>query len=669
MKSLKKILPALFAVLLLLTALSTVSFAAEDDSSVEIVSQNLYYGDTIKIMYAVDAPEGAIVSLKIYSDEACTKLVCEARAGDPDVNYGTNYAVFFGPGVPAHRIDTVLYAKAYADGAESSVKRYSVLEYLYQRLHLGAPSENQKNLYNGLIDYAHKAQAVLIEEEFTAIKSYAYVKVSGGIMPDGYDTGIYSGTTSAKCEITAGNGCYVGCTVNGEEAVMVGGAYSLTLTGGEYYDIAFAEIISNGGIVINGQSVPYYSGEASYYVLNGNKPYFTKDELKAEAWWKYYPLDELGRATGAFACLCQDTVPSDDRDSISHITPSGWVQASYSGVVNSLYNRTHLLAHMFMSDDVHVENFVTGTAHMNQSTMLQFENKVNAAVKNGDYVMYRVTPVYEGNNLVCTGLILEAYSVNDAGEDVEFCVFLYNVQPSVEIDYLTGNSKLGDPTEKHASNTGVVFVVGEGGSSEPIVCEHSYVYTDNEDDKTHTVSCNKCSFSKIEDHTVVSGSCICGYTESAGGESGGEGTESALLATFTLGADGSAAHKDNNSSKTTYSETVNGYTLNITGGTSMYPGSIDATGNGCIKFGTGSKTGSCSFTAPADVTKVIIYVAQYKANATKITVSGTSYDVKTASNDGAYTAIEVDTSTNKTVNFSTATGGVRAMVNTIEFYK
>lgn len=135
---------------------------------------------------------------------------------------------------------------------------------------------------------------------------------------------------------------------------------------------------------------------------------------------------------------------------------------------------------------------------------------------------------------------------------------------------------------------------------------------------------------------------------------------------FVLGANGSASHNDG-TSKTTYSETVDGYTLSITSGSSMYTGARDAKGNSCIKFGTGSKTGSMKFTVPTDVNKVIIYVAQYKTNTTKVTVNGKTYTITTASNNGAYTAIEIDTSSTKTVTFATASGGIRCMVNTIVF--
>ena len=137
--------------------------------------------------------------------------------------------------------------------------------------------------------------------------------------------------------------------------------------------------------------------------------------------------------------------------------------------------------------------------------------------------------------------------------------------------------------------------------------------------------------------------------------------------TFNLGANGSASHTDGSSAKTDYTETVDGYTLSITNGSKMYPGSRDAKGNGGLKFGTSSAVGSCQFTVPDDVTSVVLYVAKYKSNTTKISVNGTAYTLTKASNNGEYDAITVDTTTNKTVKFETVTGGVRAMLNTIEF--
>ena len=136
---------------------------------------------------------------------------------------------------------------------------------------------------------------------------------------------------------------------------------------------------------------------------------------------------------------------------------------------------------------------------------------------------------------------------------------------------------------------------------------------------------------------------------------------------FKLGNDGSATHKDGSKNLATYSETVDGYTLNITSGTNMYPDSIDAKGNGCIKFGASSKAGSCTFTVPAEVTSVKLYVAKYKTNTSKVTVNGTTTTLTKNSNDGAYDVITVDTTSTKTVSLTTVSGGYRAMLNTIEF--
>ena len=135
---------------------------------------------------------------------------------------------------------------------------------------------------------------------------------------------------------------------------------------------------------------------------------------------------------------------------------------------------------------------------------------------------------------------------------------------------------------------------------------------------------------------------------------------------FELGANGSATHYDG-SSKTTHSETVDGYTLNVTGGTKMYTGARDQKGNSCIKLGTSSAVGGFSFTVPSDVTSVIIAVGKYKANTTKVSVNGTAYTLSKSSNDGAYDESTVDTTSNKTVTLTTVSGGVRAMVNTITF--
>jgi len=187
---------------------------------------------------------------------------------------------------------------------------------------------------------------------------------------------------------------------------------------------------------------------------------------------------------------------------------------------------------------------------------------------------------------------------------------------------------------------------------------------------TAGTKCSKCNdiLTKQETvaalgHTTENGTC-----ERCGEEITGAPAEPEVLATFNLGTNGSASHNDGSGSKATYSETADGYTLSITGGTNLYTGARDAKGNSALKLGTSKKTGSFTFTVDESVNKVVIYVAQYKTNTTKVTVNGQTYTITTASNNGAYTPIEIDTSTTKTVTFSTVSGALRAMVNTIEFW-
>ena len=229
---------------------------------------------------------------------------------------------------------------------------------------------------------------------------------------------------------------------------------------------------STGGIVINGVAIPEYSGNG-YYTVNGNNPFFSDADKKFTG-YNYRDLDSLGRATGAFARLTTSLLPTDEREDISHITPTGWVQATYSSLgIESLYNRSHLIAHSLISEDVVEENFVTGTSYFNQQIMTQFEDMVRDLVKAGSDILYRVTPYYLGNNLLCHGVLIEAYSIEDGGDDLCFCVFLYNVQPGVEIDYATGKSRIassgstggGSSTPDDSVSENVVFTFGENGTA------------------------------------------------------------------------------------------------------------------------------------------------------------------------------------------------------------
>ena len=193
----------------------------------------------------------------------------------------------------------------------------------------------------------------------------------------------------------------------------------------------------------NFDSIPEYNGEA-YVYINNNIPTFTDEEKTLESLEYYSPLDNLGRCGVAFANVSKDTMPTEERESISNIEPTGWQSVKYDIVSGGyLYNRCHLIGYQLTGENANAENLITCTRYMNATTMLQFEQEVAAYVEEtGNHVLYRVTPYFEGDNLVATGVSIEAYSIEDNGEGISFNVFVYNVEPGITIDYATGESKL-----------------------------------------------------------------------------------------------------------------------------------------------------------------------------------------------------------------------------------
>lgn len=187
--------------------------------------------------------------------------------------------------------------------------------------------------------------------------------------------------------------------------------------------------------------IPTYSGDA-YIAVNDNQPFFTQDELTTEAFETYSELDSLGRCGVAEACVGVDLMPTEERESISKVKPTGWVQHQYDFVDGgSLYNRCHLIGFQLTGENANEKNLITGTRYMNVEGMLPFENQVaDYVASTGNHVLYRVTPAFAGTELVARGVEMEAYSVEDQGRGVCFHVYCYNVQPGVEIDYATGEN-------------------------------------------------------------------------------------------------------------------------------------------------------------------------------------------------------------------------------------
>ena len=197
----------------------------------------------------------------------------------------------------------------------------------------------------------------------------------------------------------------------------------------------------SGSKPVSLDSIPAYSGKAYVYINNGN-PGFSDSDLKTKSYEYYSPRDRLGRCGVVHACIGRDIMPTEDRGSIGMVKPTGWHTVKYDYVDGKyLYNRCHLIGFQLTGENANEENLITGTRYMNVTGMLPFENMVADYVKEtGNHVMYRVTPLFKGNNLLAHGVQMEAYSVEDDGDGICFNVFVYNVQPQITIDYATGES-------------------------------------------------------------------------------------------------------------------------------------------------------------------------------------------------------------------------------------
>ena len=188
--------------------------------------------------------------------------------------------------------------------------------------------------------------------------------------------------------------------------------------------------------------IPEYSGQI-YVEINNGKPYFTEEDYTTESFEEYSKLDDKGRCGVAYANICKEIMPpdGDQRGDISNIKPTGWLQRKYNG--KYLYNRCHLIGHQLSDEDANELNLITGTRYFNVNGMLPFENKVADYIEEhkNNHVLYRVTPIFKGNNKLASGVEIEAYSVEDRGKEICFNVYVYNIQPGITINYETGESE------------------------------------------------------------------------------------------------------------------------------------------------------------------------------------------------------------------------------------
>lgn len=188
--------------------------------------------------------------------------------------------------------------------------------------------------------------------------------------------------------------------------------------------------------------IPNYTG-SPYVIVNDNKPFFTEEELTTDSYETYAPLDKLNRCGPAIACIGKDLMPTEKRTAIGSIKPTGWHTVKYPEQIsdNYLYNRCHLIGYQLTGENANKQNLITGTRYLNIEGMLSFENDTADYIyETGNHVLYRVTPIFIDNELVARGVLMEALSVEDQGQGLEFCIYAYNVQPEIGIDYQTGDS-------------------------------------------------------------------------------------------------------------------------------------------------------------------------------------------------------------------------------------
>ena len=257
---------------------------------------------------------------------------------------------------------------------------------------------------------------------------------------------IFTGCASTDLSGTEGAGHAVGAVVADEDS-------SGALGSKDKVDGPQEDLVNNNSYV-SLDAIPAYDGKA-YVAVNNNEPFFTDSDMTTTAFENYSDLDSLGRCGVAYANICKDIMPTEERGKIGMIKPSGWHTVKYDVIKDRyLYNRCHLIGYQLAGENANPKNLITGTRYLNVEGMLPFENLVADYVNNtGNHVLYRVTPMFSGSNLVANGVLIEAKSVEDNGGGILFNVYCYNVQPGVGINYENGDSWLDGTTGSASSGS------------------------------------------------------------------------------------------------------------------------------------------------------------------------------------------------------------------------
>ena len=305
---------------------------------------------------------------------------------------------------------------------------------------------------------------------------------------------IFTGCTSTDLSGTEGAGHAAGAVVAGEDS-------SGALGSKDKADGPQEDLVNNNSYV-SLDAIPAYDGKA-YVAVNNNEPFFTDSDMTTTAFENYSDLDSLGRCGVAYANICKDIMPTEERGKIGMIKPSGWHTVKYDVIKDMyLYNRCHLIGYQLAGENANPKNLITGTRYLNVEGMLPFENLVADYVNNtGNHVLYRVTPMFSGSNLVANGVLIEAKSVEDNGGGILFNVYCYNVQPGVGINYENGDSWLDgttpqqsaqtDTPQNEGSQSSAGSVAGENGSSGSSATENSAADSSNSETMVHITATGK----------------------------------------------------------------------------------------------------------------------------------------------------------------------------------
>jgi len=293
----------------------------------------------------------------------------------------------------------------------------------------------------------------------------------------------------ALCELLAIATIFTGCAstdLSGTEGAghaagaVVAGEYSSGALGSKDKVDGPQEDLVNNNSYVSLDAIPAYDGKA-YVAVNNNEPFFTDSDMTTTAFENYSDLDSLGRCGVAYANICKDIMPTEERGKIGMIKPSGWHTVKYDVIKDRyLYNRCHLIGYQLAGENANSKNLITGTRYLNVEGMLPFENLVANYVNNtGNHVLYRVTPMFSGSNLVANGVLIEAKSVEDNGGGILFNVYCYNVQPGVGINYENGDSWLDGTTGSASSG------------SDSSVAENSAADSSNSETMVHITATGK----------------------------------------------------------------------------------------------------------------------------------------------------------------------------------